>query len=227
MPEWSDSDLKVKKPAKNGTNGTPPPRKRTAKQLQPDATQMDSITQAQAWLKEHPEEAAMLRAAQISSAGDILSASGVPRYYSSTEAAAFFDKTVQWLYWGMRHPPHGGRLFVEPEIDPTTGEPVKVKVYEDTGEEVDLNAIDLSRPIIEAPKMRDIPVERLDNNPKGKRRFDIPTIRKFAISAYHQANIKEPKLRAVLERLVVAERGGNWKSIPIPTRKDEEPDEPA
>lgn len=221
LPQWSDDDLKKKKTAENGT-----PKKRTAKELQPDATQMDNVTQAQAWLSAHPEEAAMLRSAQISSSADILAASGVPRAYSSTEAAAFFDKTVQWLYWGMRHPPHGGRLFIEPVLD-EEGKQVMAAVDKE-GNPVDLESLDPDNPVefTMAPVMSDIPVERLDNKPAGKRRFDIDTIRRFAISAYHQANIKEPKLRAVLERLVVAERGGNWKSIPIPTRNEDEADGP-
>lgn len=212
MPEWSDGpDGKpepppaVKPRRKRPAKATPPvveePRKRQAKALQPNATHLDSVTQAQKWLDDHPEEAEMLRAAQAAT-GDILADSGVgTRWYSSTEAAAFFDKTVQWLYWGMRHPPHGGRLFVEPVL---TADGTPVTEFDDEGREV--------------PIMRDIPVVRLGDPKTGKRRFDIPTIRKFAKSAYLQANIKEPKLRAVLQRLIVAEHGGDWKSIPIPTR---------
>lgn len=213
---------------------TPPPRKRVSRDLQPDATQMDTVTQATEWLKAHPEEAAMLRSAQISATGDILSDSGVvKRYYSSPEAAAFFDKTVQWLYWGMRHPPHGGRLFIQPKMvpqlvaklddddqpvfHPVTGAPIMEAVIGLNGEPVMVQELDADGD----PVMVDIPVERLGDPKTGKRRFDIDTIRKFAISAYHQANIKEPKLRAVLQRLVVAEGGGDWKSIPIPKRQED------
>lgn len=206
MPEWSDPDLPDQSPTKAKVTEPKEPRepgRRVARELQPDATQMDSVTQAKEWLAEHPEEAEMLRAAQTQT-GDILADSGVPvRWYSSTEAAAFFDKTVQWLYWGMRHPPHGGRLFIEPVLD-ARGRPT----LNPDGTTV----------------MRDIPVYRLGDPKTGKRRFDIPTIRKFATSAYHQANIKEPKLTAVLQRLVVAERGGNWKIIPIPKRQEPEVD---
>jgi len=223
MPEWSDSEVGKSKSStavkkKPRTKAKPKvvakqPRKRTPKELQPDASHLDNVTQAKEWLAAHPEEAEMLRAAQ-SASGDILADSGVPvRYYSSPEAAAFFDKTVQWLYWGMRHPPLGGRLFIEPVLD-EDGSPLMEEIeYDDGSVEV-------------VPMVRDIPVTRLNNDPLGKRRFDIPTIRKFAVSAYQQANIKEPKLRAVLERLVVAERGGNWKAIPIPVRKEEGEDEP-
>lgn len=208
MPQWSDAPVPTtqgpQRPSKNPDKPPPAPRKRVAKELQPDATQLDNLTEAKAWLKAHPEEAAMLRSAQATHSGDILIDSGVAkRYYSSTEAAAFFDKTVQWLYWGMRHPPNGGRLFIEPRRD------------KDGNIELDSDG---------SPVMVDIPVERLGDPKMGKRRFDIPTIRKFAVSAYHQGNIKEPKLRAVLERLVVAERGGNWNAIPIPRRAEDEAD---
>lgn len=199
MPEWSDSDPQPPTaPPKE-----PSPSKRVARDLQPDATQMDSVVQAKEWLDAHPEEAEMLRAAQAKS-GDILADAGVGRWYSSTEAAAFFDKTVQWLYWGMRHPPNGGRLFVRPVTRP------------DGTQVTELDASGRAVPVIE-----DIPVPRLGDPARGKRRFDIPTIREFAKSAYHRGNIKEPKLTAVLQRLVVAEHGGNWKAIPIPQRRED------
>lgn len=221
MPEWSEDDIKKPaKPKRSELKAEPKaPRKRVARELQPDATHLDSITQAKQWLEEHPEEAAMLRAAQTVS-GDILANSGVEeRHYSSSEAASFFNKTVQWLYWGMRHAPHGGRLFVRPVLD-DDGNQI-VCLHDDDGEPI---FDEHGEPILDGPKdkmrplIEDIPVPRIGDPRTGNRRFDVPTIREFAKSAYNRGNIKEPKLRAVLERLVVAERGGNWKSIPIPTR---------
>lgn len=56
----------------------------------------------------------------------LLADAGVTLYYSTTEAAQFFDKTNQWLYWGMGRDAKGGPpVFVMPDGTPIVPERVE------------------------------------------------------------------------------------------------------
>jgi hypothetical protein len=55
----------------------------------------------------------------------LLADAGVTLFYSTTEAAQFFDKTNQWLYWGMGRDAKGGPpVFVLPDGTPIQPERV-------------------------------------------------------------------------------------------------------
>lgn len=50
---------------------------------------------------------------------ELLAEAGIEPFYSTTEAAQFFDKTNQWLYWGMGRDAKGGTpVFVTPDGKP-------------------------------------------------------------------------------------------------------------
>jgi len=56
----------------------------------------------------------------------LLADAGVTLFYSTTEAAQFFDKTNQWLYWGMGRDAKGGApVFVMPDGTPIQPERVE------------------------------------------------------------------------------------------------------
>ncbi|QZE10494.1 hypothetical protein SEA_SCOOBYDOOBYDOO_177 [Mycobacterium phage ScoobyDoobyDoo] len=57
----------------------------------------------------------------------LLAEAGVQPFYSTTEAAQFFDKTNQWLYWGLRKESNGKPIdpvFVYPDGTPIEPERV-------------------------------------------------------------------------------------------------------
>lgn len=54
---------------------------------------------------------------------DLLREAGVVPVYSTTEAAQFFDRTNQWLYWGLGRDEEGhAPIFVHPDGTPITPE---------------------------------------------------------------------------------------------------------
>lgn len=123
------------------------------------------------WGDEHPKNDSFLLA-------------GIEKFYSTSEAAAFFPakrtvkdpvtgepildaegkpvrklttKSTQWLYWGMRN-----EIFTHPD-----GTPIEPK--------------------------------RIG---KGKRRrFTLQDIRDIAVSCHRRGNLKEPELRDILKRV--------------------------
>jgi len=59
---------------------------------------------------------------------DLLSDAGVEPFYSTTEAAQFFDRTTQWIYWGLGRAGEDGPKFVyvdgTPIVPDRIGDPV-------------------------------------------------------------------------------------------------------
>lgn len=54
---------------------------------------------------------------------DLLREAGVVPFYSTTETAQFFDRTTQWMYWGLgRDDDQGMPPFVHPDGKPITPE---------------------------------------------------------------------------------------------------------
>jgi hypothetical protein len=126
----------------------PDKRKKRAPKVEPEPVDVDDI----------PDE-------------DLFLDSGVEPIYSTTEAAQFFDRTTQWIYWGLRGDPP---VFVR-----TDGSPI-------------------------------IP-DRLGPPPRGRRRFTLPIIKEILLSSYRRGNISSEELNRILRRILINERGGDWR----------------
>ena len=124
--------------------------------------------------------------------------SGVERVYSSEETACFFDKSPQWLYWGLNlREEGGGGLFYRQVRDPQTGEPV---IDQQTGEPLR------------------VPIEPRYIGKRKIRRFTLQIIKDMAVSLYQNATIKTPELHDILGRIQLA-RLGKW--VPEPKKKSQ------
>lgn len=109
IPVVEDPDVPVGQPVSYPTPQapdaqTPAPKKRRArkKALDPASRQIEDISDEQ-----------------------LLAEAGVVPFYSTTEAAQFFDRTNQWLYWGLgRDSENGTPVFVHPDGTPIEPERV-------------------------------------------------------------------------------------------------------
>jgi hypothetical protein len=77
---------------------------------------------------ETPKKKKVARQIEEISDEDLLAEAGVQPFYSTTEAAQFFDKTNQWLYWGLRKDPDTGLpIFIHPDGTPIEPERINGK----------------------------------------------------------------------------------------------------
>ena len=126
-----------------------------------------------------------IRAAAESAYAPTALLAGVPQVYSTSEAAEFYGRSNQWLYWGMRN-----KIFRYPGIRQPDG---VIKTHYDDGTEIPFEKRDIIEP------------ERIGKG--GRRRFTLPIIRAIAISCYNRGNFKKDELLEILTRVKHAELG--------------------
>lgn len=106
--------------------------------------------------------------------GDMVKDAGVEtRRYNTKQAAAFFGKTNQWMYWALKpKAKKGGDLFL---LDDGT---------------------------------------RIEPDWSGNARFyTLDVIKEMAVCLYNKDKLSEAKFRLVLEKILVAEAGGDWRRV--------------
>ena len=118
---------------------------------------------------------------------------GIARVYSTEEAAEFFAKSPQWLYWGLTpREEGGGGLFYKQVTDPETGELLHDP---DTGD-----------PLME-------PIEPDKHGKRGILRYDLDTIKAMGVSLYQRRTIDKEGLQEIVRKIHMA-RIGRWEPVP-------------
>lgn len=137
---------------------------------------------------------------------------GVEKVYSTSEAAEFFNKSNQWLYWGMRtgvftYPDDTEINVDDPVCRVSRPEERGVVVYGDEGRldvrwDKDKHIIN-NMPVEELRKL----IEPVRIGKGGRRRFTLPIIREIALACYRRGNLKEPELLEIMRKIAVADMG--------------------
>ena len=135
---------------------------------------------------------------------------GVERVYSTSEAARFFDKSNQWLYWGMRngiftYPPDTPLSVDDVVIHRQTSARGKVTAISQKTLTVVWDASSLEYEVDPSEVFKLITPERIGKG--GRRRFTLPVIRDIALSCYWRGNLSEDQYWAVRAESTDPENG--------------------
>ena len=119
--------------------------------------------------------------------------SGIERVYNTEEAAQFFGKSPQWMYWAMRSRDDGSGGWFYYALDDPDHPPLDP----------------------ENPEPRPIEPER--HGKKGIRRFNLEVIQNMAVSLYQKGGMRSiDQLQEVVRRVQLA-KTGRW--APEPPKK--------
>ncbi len=117
-----------------------------------------------------------MTAVDIDLDGDPLSEAGIERTYTTKQAAEFFDKSVNWMYWGEGDP---NRLDSNGNPDP---DPPKFVRRDGT-------------PVV--------PMRAGLGRKNQYRQWTLEDLRHIAIACYDRKNITEEAMVAILKRVYV------------------------
>jgi hypothetical protein len=175
------------------------------------------MTATDQWTEDPAIKAALADAYRSDALLDGALLEGVNRVYSTAEAAEFFGRSNQWLYWGMRN-----NIFVYPPGTPVAvGDAVirsdtplrRGDVLEQVNDKVRVmwhqkvaGEVCFEETIEDPALLRVlIPIMRIGGG--RRRRFTLSVIRDIALSCYQRGNFKRPELVEVLRRIKEAELG--------------------
>jgi hypothetical protein len=157
---------------------------------------------------------------------------GVDKFYSTAEAAEFFGRSNQWMYYCMRN-----KRFTYAPVWHVRSTSEKAEWHRYTqhpfeelrGRFTSVTEPDLTLTVLgEAEhhmewrneagtltfKYFADPIEPIRIGLTNRRRFTLPVIREIALSCYRLGNFKEDELKTVLTRIFVAEFGESATEIP-------------